>query len=366
MLLRVTCVCWLIIRFLSQKVWLIGERTYPVIPALDCFEDLPAIVHLLSYYISVLCIIFLIVWPRCLTLITLLLASACFSAIIDVITWQPWEYQFIFTVIIFSINRNNARLATNAFIFLIASIYIYSGLAKFNGGFLYSVWEGMLLKDFLNLNPSDISSVVLHYAGLSIPFIETLGGVGLLLMRQKRLPALLMIAMHLFLIIVLSNVGLNYNSIVLPWNIALAVLLHLLFIQNESEFSIRSLVYGRNLIVFIFWGILPALNFIGYWPGKFSSSLYSGRTQFMVVCFSNDNVPGHLDGFVAKNDRYNICSGNKMLPLSKWAMDELSVLPLSEQWYYRKLQKKFNRKYPDADTRFFIYSYPFREYTELK
>ena len=72
----------------------------------------------------------------------------------------------------------------NCVSFLIISTYFFSGLHKLNGGFLYTVWEKMILIKFLDFNPIEIQNIFVHYSGLTLPIFEILAALGLLFAKK--------------------------------------------------------------------------------------------------------------------------------------------------------------------------------------
>ena len=112
--------------------------------------------------------------------------------------WQPWEYQYYLIILFLLLYRNNQKQFFNYFIFLLAIIYINSGLHKISGGFLFEVWESMILKSFFGFSTTQIQSLWIHYSGLSLGIIEVLSGIGLLFYKSQKQAAITLIVMHIF------------------------------------------------------------------------------------------------------------------------------------------------------------------------
>ena len=250
-------------------------------------ENIPNYVHLfllISFFIS---IILVILYPNKKPFLLAVFIIEISSCLLDQNRWQPYEYQFLLTFI-FYIVYDNKKQFLNYFTFLLLIIYLNSGLHKINGSFLYVVWEKMILNRFLGFEFEEIKMYGLHYYGLLLGLIEVLAAIGLFFKRSKKIAALLLIGMHLFILLMISPFGLNYNSIVWPWNFMMIIVLYLAFIPNDSiTISIKKIVSGFNSVPFVLIGIMPFFCFIGLWDNFLSFNLYSGRTKFLEICIEN-------------------------------------------------------------------------------
>ncbi|OIQ18706.1 MAG: hypothetical protein BM557_07235 [Flavobacterium sp. MedPE-SWcel] len=366
MLLRIISTFWIIAKLISINLWL-DDRLYPLVPLFEYTETIPSIVHTLLFYSSITVLFSVLLFPKNIKLIILLLLLELSSCILDVTRWQPWEYQYIFILLIFILNRNNSRVIYNALIFILASIYIYSGFHKVNGGFLYTIWEQMMLRNFMGISNKTIIDNKLHYVGLILPVIEILSGFGLLFLKNKRTPALVLITMHLFILLFIGPLGINHNMVVWPWNVAMIALLYILFIKNSTlEYSLKTITKKWNLIVLLFWGILPAFSFIGYWEHYLSSSLYSGNTVNMSICFKDKEDAKLFEPYLSNKDRYNVCNGESRLSLLHWAYTEMRVTPYPEVWYYKRFKEQYIKQYGKDKVRFIRYCYPYKELKEVE
>lgn len=362
-ILRISCLFWLIAKVLSMKTW-VAERLYPLVPVFDFTSTVAPQVHRMLFYISCACILALMVFPKRRDLLVFLLISELFSCLLDITRWQPWEYQYVFTLFIFLFHKNNPKALYTGFVFLMASVYVFSGLHKINGGFLHSVWEKMILRRFFELDRETISGLHLHYAGLLLPALEVVFGLGLLFLKKKW-PALGLIGMHLFLLLLLGPAGLDHNVIVWPWNAAMILLLHTLFMGKHGlAFSFRYMVHRWNVAILLFWGILPMLSFAGHWDQYLSSGLYSGTALQMRICLDDENAVPELEKYVSNKTTGTSCTYR--ISLQKWSLDELKVPPYPEKWYYARLRKKWMEKYIAPGSRFMLYQYPYKHYEEMR
>ena len=346
-------------RVKSYKVWLLEGRLYPSIPALDFLDGFPPIILELLYYITIASLVILFVKPNHIGIQITLFLSVFISAIFEMASWQPWEYQFLCMIAIIILGRKNQNAMYTALILIMASIYFYSGVQKFNGGFLHSVWKGLILRKFFGL--SDINLIV-HYTGLVLPLLEAFAGLGLVILKNKKLPAYFLIGMHFFILVLLGTVQ-GFN-IVLPWNIVMIVMLHLLFIKNVTPFSPNILFTRRYILIFILWTLMPAFSFFGYWEQKLSSNLFSGRHKNLAICMEA-SFPTELQPYLLTDQRYKVCKGKERLTVSNWSIKELAVLPPNSDWYYSKFKVRFAKKYKYLDAEYFTFTYPYKKFDQV-
>ncbi len=352
-ILRITAIAWLVGKLVCYKLWL-SERLFPLAPVVDGLIY-PEWLHMVLYGISLVLLCTLVVWPRSRYVSYLLITCELASCLPDQNRWQPWEYQYLFTLVIMLINWSDAKSAFKALAFMFAAIYIYSGLNKFTPGFLASEWAALILRDFLHLPISIINKRPVYYSGYLLSIIETAAGIGLLFYRSRRKSAIVLLAMHAFILIVFGYAGLKRNVSIWPWNVVMMCFLYLFFIKNNiAAFDIPSLVSRRNVAVAVSWGILPALCFLGWWDNYFSANLYSGRQPYMLICISNPERAQQLAPYM-EHDNNNICHGQQMINVNKWAYKELNAPPCPQYRVFRKIKTVFEQKFPGAASRFIVY-----------
>ncbi len=362
-ILRTTFLFWLLAKLISYKVWL-AERFYLLVPPFGFLDNLPSEVHLGLFISSLLLLVFLLVFPKNRTLLFFLLGIEILACSLDITRWQPWEYQYLFIIFIFLINRKDKKGFFTALIFLLSLIYIFSGLHKFNGAYLYATWGRMILSGFLNISSEMIKNHFIHYLGLLLPLIEIGGGLALLILKNKKTPALVLMTMHFFILILIGPLGSDYNMVVWPWNVAMIFLLYFLFFKNSKSFSPKYILRGANPIILVFWALLPLFNFVGYWDLYLYSALYSGKEIRLDVCFSETKKTAGLLPFTSEKDGIVNCDHDARLPLFQWTFDEMNVPPYPALWYYKKFKKEWMEEYGEAD--FILYSYPYAENTIMK
>ena len=358
LIIRITCAFWIFTKLFSYKVWH-TDRLFPVIPPFEFLDNIPNSVHLALFFIALGGIALVGIFPKSKVILVATIAVELFSCLLDQLRWQPWEYQYLLTFLFFFFYHKNQKQFLNYFSFLIVATYFFSGLHKLNGGFLYTVWEKMILIRFIGFELNQIQNIIVHYAGLALPIFEILAALGLLFSKNKRLFALLLIIMHIFILIFLSPIGINYNSIVWPWNALMIFYLIILFCHNSATISFRNLLSGYNKIPFAIIAILPLLSFFELYDNYLSFNLYSGKLNSFRICVDEAKVDDELNEYLSKNNYY--CGSKASISVDAWAMKEMNVALYSEERIYLDFRKRWIEKYPYSEAEFVIYHYPYKK-----
>ena len=351
----ITASFWLIAKLISWRVWT-SYRLFPLIPPFDFLNELPSWYHLFFFAVSLISLVFLIIKPSS-KIAGLLIISELFSLIADQNRWQPWEYQYLFIMLLLSFNKKPQHYFSLGVKVIIISIYFYSGVSKLNPGFLRSVWSGMLLRGFFEIININANTPIIYYAGYAIGLIEIICAAGLFFKRTKKITALILIAVHCFNLLVLGPFGINYNVIVWPWNVAMIAYLYILFIHSPAiTYNLDDFKKGWNKLVIVCWFILPMFNLFGWWDNYLSSVLYSGKLKEMVICVKkgDDTFTKSLEPYYS-DDHRNICNGDKMILVTKWAMKEMKVPVYPERRVYLKIKEVFIQKYNLPETTCFLF-----------
>lgn len=360
-IIQVTSAFWFLIKLFSYKLWL-SSRFFPLSPISKSLENIPNSIHLTLLTVFFVCILLVVFFPNKKYLIKIVLLVEIISCCLDQNRWQPYEYQFILTFIFYAIYFNNKKQFINYFCFLLLIIYFNSGLHKLNGAFLYTVWENMILHRFLNIEYEQIKGfgLYIHYSGLFLGIVESLAALGLLFTKTQKVAALFLIVMHIFILAMISPLGLNYNAIVWPWNILMILLLYLVFVHNKSQLIfLKNLVKGLNFIPFIVVGILPFFCFVGLWDNFLSFNLYSGGTKYLEICLKTPENLNNKEIYVIKKGK--ICNNNSAIQVQDWSLKELNITVYPERRVLIDIINKWKQNNPNCNAVFHIYSYPYKK-----
>jgi hypothetical protein len=323
-------------------------RLFPTAPIFDFLDNVPPLVHTSLFVLSVFLTIAAFLNTKNKCLLIGLLVTDLLLCVLDQNRWQPWEYQYLLVIFIFIINTHRQNIIPIAISFLLAFTYIYSGLSKLNEGFLHEIWINVLLKHFFRLPAWVTAKHWVYFSGYILGIVELLAGIGLLFKRTQKICAMALVLMHLFILLVFGPLGLTYNKIVWPWNVAMILYLYFVFIRRNSQVvGFRQLNVGWNRLVILCWGILPAFNFIGYWDNYLSMNLYSGNTPKMSVCVGDTSGCKQLIKYVHKVNKPRICA-EAMISIQYWSLTETNVPVYPERRVYKTIGRKLTKQYPFA------------------
>lgn len=352
--MRLVCIFWLMSKLIGWKVW-IRDRQFPLAPVTD-WLNWPPLMHYVLFVLSLALIVSLIIKPFNKPLLIALLTVDVLSCLADQNRWQPWQYQHLFTVVACIINFKDPKKFIAGIAFIMAATYLYSGIGKFNDGYLVLVWDNIFLKKIFRLNEAAYQHNYIHYLGYSTALAEILFATGLFFSKTKKAAAWGMILMHLLILYAIGPLGINYNMVVWPWNVLMILLLYFLFIRRIfPAVSIKELWPGFNKVILIAWGILPVLNYVGLWDSYFSSRLYSGGLPLLTICLKDAADKEELQPYLNKTDMYNLCNGDAMVNLQNWAMKEMNVPPVPEIRVYKQAEHYWRTTHPNSTASFVIY-----------
>ncbi len=328
---------------LSVKLWADG-RFFPLAPVLDNLPIIPPSIETILFVLLIGLLATILVFPKPQKFIFSALAIAAIFAFFDQMRWQPWFYQYFFmlaTIGLFSWNyfdteKRQAVLNTSRLI--VASIYFFSGLQKVNPDFMGGVFPWMI-EPITKLFPVPLQIFPLSL-GVIVPFLEMGIGLGLLSKKYRKHATVLALLMLGFVLFTLGPLGHNWNSVVWPWNVAMALFAVILFWRAEN-FSFRDILWVKNFpfqkIILVLFVVMPALSFFNLWDSYLSSTLYSGNTNSAQI-YINDSVkqklPTEIQRYVIKTE----ANGN-VLDFFGWSFDELNVPPYPETRVYKDIAR---------------------------
>jgi hypothetical protein len=336
-LLKVTlCVAAGLGFVLSWRVW-ISSRQFPLVPV---FAKLPAVPFPLDYIwfalvLGLLVAIFIRNQPRKLLIVFLALAGLL--CLFDQMRWQPWFYQYFFMLVGLGLYAwkqplvKNNRAALNCCALIIVSTYFWSGIQKLNASFINEVWPGMS-EPLLRILPG-VQSLP-RFTALIIPLLEICIAIGLLTRRLRNASVILAIATHATVLALLIPTA--ENTVVWPWNVAMGLIVLVLFWQNGESTPRQILVPQRagHALVLILFAILPPLSLIGLWDSYLSSALYSGNNYRGVIYINRpvmDRLPPALHQYVWADVQ------PMFLDTTRWAYGELNVPVYPEPRVFRRI-----------------------------
>ncbi|UZT97034.1 hypothetical protein ODZ84_17780 [Chryseobacterium fluminis] len=358
-LIKAIAFFWLIAKILSYKTW-VTERVYPVIPPLEILKNIPDFLHYFLFVFSVLLLVITLFFRRKQVLLIVLFLSELLSCSLDTVRWQPWEYMYLCFLLIIIINDNRPKnILLLSHLFLV-SIYFFSGLHKVGRDFLSEVWLNMVLVDFLGISMDVILKYKLFFIGLIIPFVEIALALLLLVPKLRKKVSYFLILMHLSILIFIGPFGLQYNTVIWPWNLAMICIL--LIVYAEPFEPAKTKMFTYHLYWLILWFVLPFFSLSGGWYQYLSFNLYSGKGDKMYICISGN--PRELRPFLDAGT-HNICKTEYSVNLHNWALKEIKSVPVPEIEIYEKIAVYLKHKYSAGNLKIMLYNHRTQKRTEL-
>ncbi len=312
---------------LSFNLWA-GQRWFPKVPFFDGYMGIPAPYDYFNLGVLLLLIAFSFFSPSKLFLYLLILFSL-YLVIDDQNRIQPWFYNYVLMIVVLLFYKQRVdepNNYTSVFIslqLLIALVYVFSGLQKFNSHFVSDTYSWVISP--LQSQLSERKMELLMRLGKTVPYIEIALGVGLLIKQTRYITLPLIVIMHIIILLLLGPFGSSYNSVVWPWNLTMIFLNLLLFanVERERFFDIAFLFKGSAFyIVVTLMFIFPFFSFQNKYDSYLSSSLYSGNTSNCTIVLSDSayiKLPYYIQNFVTTSN------DEKTLNVKRWCMTELNA-----------------------------------------
>jgi hypothetical protein len=327
---------------LSSNLWG-GDRYFPKASWLSNYHSIiPPFDY--AFLVMLVALIIISAFTHSKIPLILLILFSIFLCIDDQNRLQPWFYNYIlilFILLFYKERVDEPNNYTSIFItiqLLIALVYIYSGLQKFNTQFI-DVSLKYILAPFDHFFTERQFNLIFKL-GRGIPYLELLIGLGLLFKPSRYLAVPIVITMHVLILILLGPLGNNYNEVIWPWNITMIVLNVLLFanVKRDTFFDISLLFkYFYFYTVILLMLVLPFFSFTNKYDSYLSSSLYSGNTNGGVLVLTDkayQKLPYYIKYFTTKAPNYNVLS------IKNWAITELNVPCVPEYRIFEVVQQE--------------------------
>jgi hypothetical protein len=212
---------------------------------------------------------------------------------------------------------------------------------------------------------------VLRLAVASAPITEIAIGVALWVRPLRRAALGAVLVVHLAAVLFLGPLGHNFNWVVWPWNLAMIVLVWVLFAADtfwqarddgsgrhsshvKEPKARRAAALGPGItqtfaelrrsktatVVVALFSFLPILSYAGWWDSYFSFALYSGNTANANIFISEPfgaRLPPKIGAYVLpfRPDYDREHQGPRLLNFTAWAYEEMHVLLIPEPRNFR-------------------------------
>ncbi len=235
--------------------------------------------------------------------------------------------------------KYDSSILYTALLIIASGVYIFSGWHKLNIDFVIDIAPRFWLYSL----PFNYTNAI----GYGFAIIEIGSGLLLLLPLTRKLACIPLLLMHILIIWKLGPLKLDWNSIVLPWNFLMILILIYLFRKSElSTFRIGS-AQPMIIVLGVFFWLLPALSQIIWIPENLSMMLYSGKSKNGYLVVNN-----HLDRLSPYDE---IPEKEKMLiSLQRLSMEERGIAIHPELKIYDKILENFKSQIPQTDRIYYM------------
>ena len=344
---------------LSPGLWL-TVRSYPLVPVWDGLPRVPPPWDwlILGVLLAALGAVIAGRKPRLAMLVFVILAGLW--SLWDQTRWQPWFYQYLFMFAVLAIgpppdDPKRAQASLNACRLIVASIYVWSGLQKANKSFV----DSHNIKDLIGPALRGMAPAWQSFIcdrGWEMAFAECCIGLGLLVWPLRPIAIVGALGMHSLLLYCLGPWGLNWNSVVWPWNLAMMAFVVILFGRTRGVMPWhilwpRGFPFAR--VTLLLFGVMPLLNFFECWDAYLSAALYSNNTADARIFVSQDvyrrlYVPLSEEPYpFSEDDPASACPYE--LDLLTWSMAEMNVPPYPADRVSRGIARRLAELPRDAD-----------------
>lgn len=325
---------------LSWSLWL-ADRGFPYFPVWEILSTFPKPIDIVLILLIVGTSISFVFF-RHQAIATVLLAAMLLIALQDQLRWQPWFYQYLLMIVpfaIFSSDPSHKKQQTQSIFALeriiVSMVYFWGGVHKCHVGFV-DVFQGSLLSPITSSIDSTGLSASINSTAYLVPVVEIFIGIGLLWRPTRNAAVYCAIATHVIILILIGPVkGTVSNSVVWPWNIAMMVLVYVLFLQTQ-KLGIKQLLKPPKLrlpklSLILLVTLAPALFYVGAWDRYLAFNLYSGWQKRLYVRFSPEIVDELPTSYTKHFLKKNPLSNYEAISVGSWANKELNV-PLITEW----------------------------------
>lgn len=318
---------------LSWPLWA-GQRYFPRVPIIRHIHLLPPYDWVLPVLLILLLALAIIsVYKRFFMCLAILVVMYLIAGDIGRLQLWVFVYSAVLLLFVFYDGRvDDSNKFTSHFIviqLLLAAVYFYSGLHRYNDSFVNQVMPEIFsgLRSFLSFRQFNL----LLSIAKGIPFLLVFIGLGLIVSPARYLAIALAVLMHLALFFLLWPSEHQQNYALWFSNLSFVFFIVVLFSgKTKQRYYSPTFLFqlpGFYLVV-IFALLTPVINlFGGNWPDVLSFNEKSGREK-KVILFTGGTTLNKI-GFYEKNF-YHADNGHYYLDYEKWFEQELKSQCLTE------------------------------------
>lgn len=254
--------------------------------------------------------------PQNRTALGALLAIISWMIFADLNRLQPWLYFYLLSLVLILFRPGREKDSFRYLQWLVAAVYAWSGLNKITPYFAVDnfPWfcEAFTWTKTLGAYPE---------AGYGVAVLELLFAPGLIWGPSRAFTRWTVVLFHLFIGLALSPLGLNWNQVVIPWNLAMAAMVWVLFRDEPGPKNTPARRHIPALTVLLLAWIMPVFNIFHHWDEALSWKMYS-NTQTEVSFYSDSGAP--CPDMEALWSAFSYNKGHNLL-IDDWAMADIHV-----------------------------------------
>ncbi len=275
------------------------------------------------------------IWKRSRIWTWLAVISLGCLVLLDLTRLQVWVYHMVILLLIIqhlpflyrkyrSFDHVLSALQLSILVF-----YLWSGINKLNLTFFEYV------APYVAAPLSHQFEAILYFDEMvkAAPFLDLFFVVGLML-RWTRKPTVIVLTLyHLIAVLLVGVFGYNNNSVIIPWNLMLVLVVLLAFwgTKGLQPNNLKWLTRPSFALIFLLIGVGPLLSYWDITPKNMSFDAYSGRPtykHFPLVKTPQTRIPTYLD-------KHTTAFGDTLyVDQYSWAMEEMNVPPNDEAWIW--------------------------------
>lgn len=243
----------------------------------------------------------------------------------DQMRLQPWVYMYFWILLPFALFEKTSGSFILFFQIILIGIYLWSGLHKLGQGFIETTFDRML--HILFGVESEETRRSLHWIGYSVPITEATVGVLLFFRKTRTIGIVGALGTHIIILAYLIKSG--HNSVVYPWNIAMMIMVVILFYKSTNQFNFAIIetfkLKALHASAILFFLVMPAFNYVEMWDSYLSFKLYSGTNHQYCVGLDKDQYQKVDRELYPLFWRVENPQGKYWISVNKWAFEELNV-----------------------------------------
>jgi len=313
---------------LSRRLWFGIGRTFPRTPLISALPDAFRLLEFLFWPLLLIVLIFIALRKDATRFIVIALTLSAVLVLLDQTRLQPWVYQYSVMLGILAFQSRNTGSTTLAACQLVIAVqYFWSGIQKLNWTFAHKTLPDVLALTGITLPES------LPLLAIVVALTEAAVGVALIFRRTRPVAVIAAVAMHVVLLVMMITS--KQNSVIWPWNVAMIVVVVVLFWQADNSARLVSRASNSARVMLAIYCLAPVLSFAGWWDLYLSSALYSGNTPNAAIRI-NAEVRERLSPETQRLV-FSTTSGELILPVYEWSMSNLNVPQYPEVRVYKEL-----------------------------